>query len=300
MKNDILLFLTAAIWGFAFVAQRAGMEIIGPFTYNGVRFALGAASLLPVLFATRGLRPGMAAAGGPGGYRGLFAWGAVAGTVLFAGASLQQIGIVYTTAGKAGFITGLYVVLVPLIGAAFGTRSGIFRWTGALLAAAGLYLLSVRGSIGVDRGDTLVFLSAFFFAAHVLVLAKISPRFDPVQLSIVQYGVCAVMSLAAAFGGETVRTATLLAAWLPIAYGGVFSVGIAYSLQVVAQKKAHPTHAAIILSLEGLFAALGGFLLLHERFSGREVSGGILMLAGMIISQFSLPAAAPVSADKKP
>lgn len=286
MKNDFLLLLTAIIWGFAFVAQRAGMDLVGPFSYNGVRFALGALSLVPVLLLTRKRKGAIFSPGQPGRLS-LAAWGGLAGVLLFAGASLQQIGIVYTTAGKAGFITGLYVVLVPLIGAAVGTRSGIYRWAGAVLAILGLYLLSVNESFAVGRGDFLVFLCAFFFAAHVLLLAKISPRFDPAALSMVQYGICSALSLLVALGTETVSAPEILSAWLPIAYGGIFSVGIAYSLQVVAQKKAHPTHAAIILSLEGLFAAVGGFLLLGERFSSRELLGGVLMLAGMVISQFT-------------
>jgi drug/metabolite transporter (DMT)-like permease len=283
MKNDLLLLLTAIIWGFAFVAQRAGMELLGPFTYNGVRFVLGALSLVPVLIIARKRKP---AAAKTGSIKDLAVWGGSAGLILFAGASLQQIGIVHTTAGKAGFITGLYVVLVPLIGAGLGTQSGAARWTGAFFAAAGLYFLSVTEALSLGRGDFLVLLCAGFYAAHVLLLAKISPRFDPVELSIFQYSVCAVLSLIAAFAGERVETSTLLSAWLPIAYGGIFSVGIAYSLQVVAQKTAHPTHAAIILCLEGLFAAVGGYLLLGERFSSREFLGAFLMLGGMITSQF--------------
>jgi drug/metabolite transporter (DMT)-like permease len=296
MRNDLLLLLTAAIWGFAFVAQRAGMDAIGPFTYNGIRFVLGVLSLLPVLVFMRRKAPKPAR---QTGNRGLYLWGTFAGVVLFAGSSLQQVGIVYTTAGKAGFITGLYVVLVPMIGAFLGTRSGIFRWVGAICAAAGLYFLSMRGDFTLGRGDFLVFLCAFFFALHVLILSAISPRFDPVVLSIFQYGVCALLSLAVAGVTEVISAAAVLSVWLPIAYGGVFSVGIAYSLQVVAQKRAHPTHAAIILSLEGLFAAAGGFILLGERFSGREILGGIFMLTGMIVSQFTLPLPASLRKRKR-
>ncbi len=301
MKNDLLLLLTACIWGFAFVAQRAGMDLVGPFTYNGVRFALGALSLAPLLMAARrrGLESERADgaeevrgpsdgrdAGGREEGRTLFAWGGIAGIVLFGGATLQQVGIVSTTAAKAGFITGLYVVLVPLIGAAMGTRSGLFRWLGAVAAAVGLYLLSVEKGFTVAKGDVLVFASAFFFAAHVLLIARIAPRFDPVKLSVIQYAVCSLLNLAIAIAAEKVEAASVLGAWLPIAYGGVFSVGIAYSLQIVAQKNAHPTHAAIILSLESLFAAVGGFLLLGERFDAVQVTGCILMLAGMVVSQF--------------
>ena len=282
MKNDLLLLLTAGLWGFAFVAQRVGMDLLGPFTYNGVRFALGALSLVPLLLLTRKNFPQPNRARG----RSLFLWGGLAGFVLFGGATLQQVGIVSTTAGKAGFITGLYVVLVPLIGAALGTKSGLFRWIGAIAAIIGLYLLSVNEAFTVGKGDFYVFLSAFFFAAHVLLIAKIAPRFDPVALSLFQYAVCSVLNLLLALAFETIQAGPLLAAWLPIVYGGVFSVGIAYSLQIVAQKKAHPTHAAIILSMESLFAAVGGGLLLGEGFNARELAGCALMLAGMIVSQF--------------
>jgi len=304
MKNDLLLLLTACIWGFAFVAQRVGMDLVGPFTYNGVRFALGALSLAPLLLAGRRgglsperadgaaevMAPGGREAGGLEGGKALFAWGGLAGIVLFGGATLQQVGIVSTTAGKAGFITGLYVVLVPLIGAAMGTRSGIFRWLGAVSAVIGRYLLSVEKGFTVAKGDALVFVSAFFFAAHVLLIARIAPRFDAVKLSVIQYSVCSLLNLAIALAAEKVETGAVLGAWLPIAYGGVFSVGIAYSLQIVAQKNAHPTHAAIILSLESLFAAVGGFLLLGERFDAVQITGCVLMLAGMVVSQLG-PAA---------
>jgi drug/metabolite transporter (DMT)-like permease len=292
MKNDLLLLLTAAIWGFAFVAQRAGMEIVGPFTYNGVRFILGTLSLIPVILLTRKRKPPAAETGS---FKELVLWGGIAGLIMFTGASLQQVGIVYTTAGKAGFITGLYVVLVPLIGIGLGTRSGAARWIGALLAAAGLYFLSVTDNFSLGRGDFLVLLCAGFYSAHVLLISKISRRFSTMALSIFQNAVCAVLSLACALIFEDFQTSAVLTAWIPIAYGGIFSVGIAYSLQVAAQKTAHPTHAAIILCLEGLFAAVGGFLLLGERFSSREFLGALLMLGGMVASQFG-----PVFRTRRP
>lgn len=279
LRTDLLLLLTAAIWGFAFAAQRAGMESVGPFTYNAVRFALGAASLVPLLLrrrarARRAVRANL--------------WPAViAGVLLFGGSTLQQIGIVYTTAGKAGFITGLYVVLVPLFGGLFGRQTGAGRWVGAVLAAAGLYFLSVTGAMQLARGDVLVALCALFFTAHVLALARVSPRMDPILLSVTQYAVTAIVSAVGAFVFEQPDLTGVIAAWLPIVYGGVFSVGVAYSLQVVAQKKAHPAHAAIILSLEGVFAAVGGYLLLGETLSQRSLLGAALMLAAMLVSQGS-------------
>jgi drug/metabolite transporter (DMT)-like permease len=278
MFNNFLLLLTAAIWGFAFVAQRIGMEHVGPFLFNGVRFALGGISLLPVFFITGGKSSALD--------RSSLTAGALAGILLFGGASLQQIGIQYTTAGKAGFITGLYVVLVPLLGSFLGTQSGKYRWIGAFSTAIGLYLLSVNTEFSVNTGDFLVFLSAFFFACHVLYLAKVSPLQNPILLSILQYLIVSLCSILYAFHAERIQFHSLLSAWLPILYGGIFSVGIAYSLQVIAQKKAHPTHAAILLSMEGLFAAMGGALLLGERLTVRETFGAFLMLSGMVISQW--------------
>lgn len=279
LRTDSLLLLTAAIWGFAFAAQRAGMDSVGPFTYNAVRFALGAASLVPLLLwrRARSHRSGR-----------VNLWPAViAGVLLFGGSTLQQIGIVYTTAGKAGFITGLYVVLVPLFGGLFGRQTGAGRWVGAVLAAAGLYFMSVTGPLRLAAGDGLVMLCAVFFTAHVLFLAHASPRMDPILLSVVQYAVTAILSAVGVLFFEQPNVAGIVAAWLPIVYGGVFSVGVAYSLQVIAQRRAHPAHAAVILSLEGVFAALGGYLLLGETLSSRSILGAVLMLAAMLVSQWS-------------
>ena len=283
LRNDSLLLLTAAIWGFAFVAQRAGMDHLGPFSYNGVRFALGALSLLP-LIAVRRRRAGAAR---PARSRQAVA-GLAAGVVLFGGASLQQIGIVTTSAGKAGFITGLYVILVPLVGLFWGQRTGPERWIGAVLAIAGLYFLSVTETFTMARGDFLVLLGALFWTAHVQVLAYFSPRVDAVELAAFQFAVCALLSLAAALVLEGPTVAAVLQAAAPIVYGGVFSVGVAYTLQVVAQKKAPPAHAAILLSLEGVFAALGGRVVLAENLSPRGLLGAALMLTGMIVSQIGL------------
>jgi len=283
-KNDFLLILTALIWGFAFTAQRAGMEYVGPFTYNGVRFLLGALSLVPVYFVGNKNQIGSEEPGYISGGKLVF-FGFLAGLILFGGASFQQIGIVYTTAGKAGFITGLYVVLVPLLGMFFSHTTGVWRWTGVALAVAGLYFLSVTGSFTIEKGDFLVLVSAFFWASHVLLIARISPRVNAVLLSIIQYLFCAFFSLGTAFFTETMEGGMILQAWLPIVYGGVCSVGIAYTLQVVAQRKAHPAHAAIILSLEGVFAVLGGFLILGERLLPRGILGCALMFAGMLVSQ---------------
>ena len=299
LKYNGLLLLTAAIWGFAFVAQRIGMEYLGPFTFNGVRFALGSLSLLPLIalrsrFCGARTQPVTAReedaepAARARPRKTLLIGGLAAGAVLFCGASLQQIGIVYTTAGKAGFITGLYVVLVPIFSLMRGQKAGWPRWTGVVLAAAGLYFLSMSGRFEIARGDFLVLLSAVFWAVHVHVLSWFSPRVDTIKLACMQYALCSVFSLTAAFLFEEVEIGAVLEGAAPILYGGFGSVGIAYTLQVVAQKRTHPTPTAIILSTEGIFAVLGGWLILAEMLSIRNFIGCVLILAGMLISQLRI------------
>ncbi len=285
LKSDALLMLTATIWGFAFVAQRVGMEYLGPFTFNGVRFALGSLSLVPLMLLKR-KNPSAITALLPPADRQTVAWGgALAGLALFMGASLQQVGLVHTTAGNAGFITGLYVVIVPLLGLFWRQRPDLGTWIGAVLAAAGLYLLSVTAAFEIAFGDLLVLVGAFFWAAHVLIIGWLSPRIESIQLACIQFAICSLLSLITAAALETMTLQGLMGAALPILYGGLLSVGVAYTLQVVAQRDARPAHAAIILSLESVFAALGGWLLLGELLSARALVGCSLMLAGMLLSQ---------------
>ena len=284
-RADALLLLTATIWGFAFVAQRVGMDYVGPFTFNGVRFALGSLSLVPLLLWTeRNAAPSPSPL--PPASRQTILWGGgLAGLFLFSGASLQQVGLVYTTAGNAGFITGLYVVIVPIMGLFLRQRTNTGSWLGAFLAAAGLYFLSITADFTIAWGDFLEVIGAFFWAAHVLIIGRLSPRMNALKLAITQFAVCSVLSLLTAFVIETVTWDGLRQAAMPILYGGLGSVGVAYTLQVVAQKDAHPAHAAIFLSMEAVFAAIGGWWLLNEVLTGRAMFGCGLMLAGMLLSQ---------------
>jgi len=280
-KPDALLLITAGIWGLAFVAQRVGMQHVEPFIFNGVRFALGALTLVPVMMlkipsAQPDIAPEPASV-----MKGSLA----AGLALFLGVSLQQVGIVSTTAGKAGFITGLYVVLVPILSLIWGQHVRSGTWIGALCALTGLYLLSIKAGFSIARGDLLVLLSAFCWAAHVHIIGRFASRIGSLRLAFNQYLLCSVMSLIIAGIYEHPTLDALAHVAVPIIYGGVFSVGIAYTLQVVAQKQAPPAHAAIILSLESVFAACGGWLILGEGLSLRAMIGCALMLAGMIISQ---------------
>lgn len=281
LKSEILLLVSSIIWGFAFVAQRMGMEHVGPFIFNGVRFALGATALLPFMLVS------LRREGRTGG-RTVFASGAAAGVILFLGASLQQIGLVYTTAGKAGFITGLYVVLVPVLGIATGHRTGRDTWIGILFAAAGLYLLSFTGRFSIAGGDLLVLAGTFFWACHVLLIGSVIGRVNALLLAVIQFYVCSLLSLLVAFIFEPVELGGLKDATIPILYGGFLSVGIAYTLQLFGQRHAPPSHAAIILSLETVFAAIGGWLVLGENIPPRGLLGCALMLFGIIFSQQGL------------
>ncbi|MDD3991884.1 MAG: DMT family transporter [Desulfobacterales bacterium] len=283
LRADLLLLVTATIWGLAFVAQRMGMDHVGPFTFNGVRFALGSLSLLPLVWL-EARRPPLTGAVRPAGKTVVYG-GVLAGSALFLGASLQQVGLVYTTAGKAGFITGLYVVIVPILALCYRQRSDAGTWIGAVMAAVGLYLLSVTEQFTIAFGDLLELAGAFFWACHLLILGWLSPRLPVLRLACFQYAWCALLSLAVALTFESVALTAIRAAAWPILYGGLGSVGIAYTLQVVAQKDAPPAHAAILLSLEAVFAALGGWLILGEVLSPRGMVGCAFMLAAMLISQ---------------
>jgi drug/metabolite transporter (DMT)-like permease len=285
-KSELILLCAATIWGFAFVAQRMGMDHVGPFTYNGIRFALGGASLLPFLIVgLKRQRNKIVPASTSSSLSLTMKSGVIAGIVLFAGASLQQVGLVHTTAGKAGFITGLYVVIVPFIGLLWRQKSSVGTWIGASLAAVGLYFLSITQNMTISYGDFLEFLGAFCFACHVVIIGRLANRIGTVSLSIIQCAICSVLSLCVAVVFEEISWQGIQAAALPIVYGGVFSVGVAYSLQIYGQKGSHPAHAAILLSLESVIAALGGWLVLNEVLSGRALFGCVLMMVGMLISQ---------------
>lgn len=291
---DALLLLTAIIWGFAFVAQRAGMDYIGPFLYTGIRFLLGALVLVPFLVAKHRRKPHNHAIKQKHGARlgaGTLA-GALAGAVLFLGVSFQQVGLLYTSAGKAGFITGLYVIIVPLLGVLRRQKSRPGTWVGASLAVVGLYFLTVTGGFRIGRGDLLVLISALFWAIHVQIIGWISPKVESLQLAATQFTLCGFAGLIVALISEEIAGRAIIEAALPIAYGGICSVGIAFTLQVVAQKKAPPAHAAIIMSLEGVFAVLGGYLLLNESLSPRGGLGCLLMFGGMVLSQIAVIKAA--------
>ncbi len=302
LRAEATLLLASAIWGFAFVAQRVGMESMGPFFFNGLRFGLGALALLPLVFfpkkgAPKAHPPQLNGRPHP---RNQNLVSAIAlGLLLFGGASLQQIGLVSTTAGKAGFITGLYVLLVPilgLLGKAFPPKR---TWIGAGLATLGLYLLSVRKTFTLARGDAFVLAGAFLWAFHVLLVDRISrgpksQREGPednrvLRLAITQFLVCSFLSLLVAWKTESIAWANIQQASIPLLYGSLGSVSIAYTLQLLAQRSVPAAPAAIILSMETVFAATGGWLLLGERMDERSLLGCTLMLVGILFGRLGRP-----------
>ncbi len=289
IRADLILLAVAAIWGSAFVAQRAGNEQVGPFTFNAVRFLVGGLVLLPMLAwqRVRSKRtPDSAVPQKSSPWRG----GALLGLILFGGASFQQLGLVTTTAGKGGFITGLYVVIVPLLLALFWrARIKWSNWVGALLAVAGLFLLSIGigEELELNSGDGWVLLGSFMWAFHVIAMGRIAPRHDPVRLALTQYVVCALLCTVSAAVLEWGMWDGILEAAPSILYAGVLSTGLAYTGQIVGQRHAPPADAAIIMSMEAVFAALCGWLLLGETLAAWQVAGCALMLGGMLLAQIS-------------
>jgi len=284
IRSMACLLLTSIIWGLAFVAQRAGLEYVSSFTFNGVRFGLGALMLIPVtlLFEHD--------ADSKPRRRYTFRAGLIGGIVLFLAASLQQFGVEFTeSAGKSGFITGLYVVIVPVLGIFLGRKANMFVWLGAVLACAGLYLLSMRdGFLSLELGDAVLLIGALLWAVHILIVDRFAGGVNPVLFSMVQFFTCSILSLICAFMFEDVRVASILAGYVPILYAGCLSVGIAYTLQIFGQRYVEPAKAAIIFSLESLFAVLGGALILGESMDVYGYIGCALIFAGIITSQLRL------------
>ncbi|WP_372743166.1 DMT family transporter [Neptunomonas sp.] len=276
--SHVLLILVAAIWGFAFVAQSTGMQHLGPHSFNAARFLLGALSLVPLWFILGKHKLPMT--------KDLFIGGLVAGTVMFAGFSFQQIGLQHTTAGNAGFITGMYIVMVPIAGIALGHATNMKTWVGVILALAGLYALSVSDDFSINKGDAQVLVGAFFWTAHVLILGWLCRKVDAISLSILQFLVATVLATIMMFMLEDPRMVQFELALLPLLYAGVASSGIAFTLQIIAQRQVAPSVTALILSTEAVFAVIGGWLLLNEQLTSNQYTGCGLMLLGMLISQW--------------
>jgi len=281
LRADLLMLVTAMIWGSSFVAQRLGMDAIGPFLYSGLRFALAVAVLLPVIMLLRRRRAQPASPIS----RPLLLGGGLMGAVLALGINLQQVGLLFTSVTNSGFITGLYVIVVPLLGLLLGHKTGLGIWLGASLAVVGMFLLSVGDGFHVASGDLLQLAGAFVWGIHVLLVSVFAARHDALLLALVQFITCAVISLVLALAFEQLPGAEIIQALPAILYGGLFGVAVGFTLQVIAQKHAIASHAAIILSLEAVFAAIAGALLLGESLSSRGYLGCALMFAGMLLAQ---------------
>ncbi|MDO4582364.1 MAG: DMT family transporter [Bacillota bacterium] len=294
LKGNLLLLLAAFIWGSAFVAQRVATDIVQPFTFNAIRMLIGGLVLLPVirLLSERQTRvpdaaaaPARTAEQKRAERRLLLIGGCCCGLALFAGTTLQQYGVQTTTAGKAGFITALYMVLVPVIGGFLGRRTRPLVWVCVAIAAIGLYLLCITDDFTIGRGDLLVLLSALFFTAHILVVAHFSPLINGVKLSCVQFFVCGGVSLLLMLLFDEWSWRAIWDCRWAIGYAGILSCGVAYTLQVVAQGYTDPTLAALLLSLESVFAVLSGMAILNELMTPKETLGCVLMFAAVVMAQ---------------
>jgi len=287
IKGTLMLLLAALLWGSTFVAQDVSVDLIGPFTFQGTRQILGCLVLLPVIALRRKANNDPHRAQSSGQYRKtLLLSGLACGVVLFAACNLQQFGLKYTTAGKSGFITALYIVMVPIAGMLFRKKTGAWIWGAVALAVAGLYLLCVeKGSFTIGRGELLTLACSLCFTVHILVIDRVSPKVDGVELSALQFLVSGIISLICMLLTEKFVLADVLRCWLPICYAGVLSCGVAYTLQIVAQKDTNPTVASIAMSMESVFAVLSGWIVLGDRLSLREVFGCLLMFGGIILAQ---------------
>lgn len=290
LKNSLLLLLTSFIWGVAFVAQSVGGDQVGCFTFNGVRSLIGALVLVPViLFLDAGKKKELgeqAFLAQKGDLKTLLAGGLSCGVMLCIASNFQQFGISFTTVGKAGFITALYIILVPLLGLFMKKKVGLKIWMGVVLSTIGLYLLCMTSErFSLAKGDFLVLICAGFFSLHILLIDHFSPKCDGVRMSCLQFLVCGILSMAAAFLFESPNLQAIFAGWLPILYAGVLSCGVAYTLQIVGQKNMDPTVASLILSLESVFSVLAGWLILNQTLSARELLGCVLMFGAIILAQ---------------
>ena len=285
IKSPLLLFLAAFIWGVAFVAQSKAKDYsVEPFTFNAVRNVIGGLTLLPCIFFLGKREPKEKKI--EENPKTLLIGGILCGTVLCIASNLQQIGINYTTVGKAGFITALYIVLVPVCGLFLRKRVQPKVWLAVLIAVAGLYLLCMTdGSFSLQKGDLLVLACALGFTIHILVIDHFSPLVDGIKMSCIQFFTCSILSAVCMALFETVNVSNLLHAWIPILYAGILSSGVGYTLQIIGQKGLNPTMASLLMSLESVFSVLAGWIFLHQALSGRELSGCILMFAAIVLVQ---------------
>ena len=285
-KNLFILFLTAFIWGTAFVAQSVGMDHIGPFAFNAVRSYVGGIALIPVILFFNSRKSIEQRQTEQANRKTLILGGVCCGTALAVASLFQQVGIQYTTVGKAGFITALYIVIVPILGIFFRKKVGVKLWVSVVIAIVGLYLLCMTGSFHLELGDLLILICAFCFSGHILVIDYFSPKVDGVQMSCIQFFTAAVLSTVAMLFVEGMPTVQdVLLSWIPVLYCGVMSSGVAYTLQIIGQKGVNPTIASLVMSLESVIAVLAGWIILGESMSSREILGCVFMFSAIVLAQ---------------
>ncbi len=301
-RNSLLLLLTAFIWGTAFVAQSVGMDYMGAFTFNGTRSLIGGAVLIPCIFLLRRFRAGKPGGGSSGGLfarnKTLVTGGICCGLALFVASNLQQFGLKQTPAGKAGFITALYIVLVPVFGLFLKRKTGKLVWIGMCFAVAGLYFLCINEKLTIGGSDLLVLACAVVFAVHILVIDHFAPLVDGVAMSCIQFFVCGILSTICALLFEEVHFQALMDCAGPLLYAGVMSCGVAYTLQIVGQANLNPTVASMLMSLESVFSVLAGLVVLHQMLSGREILGCVLMFVAVVLAQLPEPKRKSADSDE--
>ena len=290
-RGNLLLATAALIWGLAFVAQSVGMEYIGPFTFNAIRMIMGGLVLIPCIFLLQRWDNHKTAVRAESAIDKrqrqitLLRAGVSCGLILCIATSLQQIGIVYTTAGKAGFITALYIILVPILSIFLRRRITWVIWVSVLIAIAGLYLLCINETLSISWGDLLVLISALFFAIHILVVDHFASKVEGVKMSCIQFFIAGIICLLLMFLLERPDIHAILDCWLPLLYVGILSTAVAYTMQILGQRDTHPVIASLIMSAESVFAVVFGWLLLNEMLTLPELLGCLLMLTAMILAQ---------------
>lgn len=285
IKNSLILLITAAIWGVAFVAQSAGMDYVGGFTFNCIRSLIGGIVLIPCVFIIRKVKGTDTVKETACDRKTLIMGGVSCGVLLCVASNFQQFGIKYTTVGKAGFITALYIVLVPILGLFLKKKVGRLVWMGVALAVAGLYFLCINEQFSIEFGDLLVLCCAMVFALHILVIDYFSPKVDCVAMSCIQFFTCGILSAVPMIIFEEINISDIIECAVPILYAGVMSCGVAYTLQIIGQKNMNPTVASMILSMESVISVLAGWLLLGQKLAERELFGCALMFVAIIMSQ---------------
>ncbi len=285
MKGNLILLLTAFVWGMGFVSQSLGMEYIGPFTFNCLRNIIASLFLIPCIYFLQKISGEKTKPMTKAEKKYLFKGGFFCGTALFVASSFQQIGIKYTTVGKAGFITALYVIIVPILGIFMKKKVAPKIWISMVIAVTGLYLLCINESLSIQYGDILVLACAFGYSIHILVIDHFSPHTDGVKMSCIQFMVCGIISIIPSLIVETPVLGDILKSMLPILYAAVISSGIGYTMQIVAQKNTDPVVASLILSLESVFSVLSGWAVLGQSLSLKEIAGCVLMFGAIILAQ---------------